>query len=379
MNDYTKKFAENVKRLRKAHNITQKELADKIGYSEKAVSKWECAASVPDVEALFTLSRHFNVRIDDLFKDSSEIYFLGIDGGGTKTAFALADKTGKVLRTHECEGCNPMDIGIDASKKILADGIYAITEGIALSSVVLFAGIAGGGSPHMHAALGEHFASLGFAASWNDSDNANIIAAGIGNDDGIAMITGTGIFAMAQIGGERSRVAGWGYLIDNGGSAYNVGRDGLNAYYCALDGSAPKTALTEAIDTHTGMTPQQLLGAIYAGGKRKIASFAPLVYKTARAGDKVAADIVEKNIAAIALVVETAGKRFQKTPIRVVFAGGLTKEPDFLESVQKHLSEPERFDLARIPCSPVEGAVRLAMEKWEQYNTPQKEKQYAKN
>ncbi len=366
MNDYAEKFAANLKRLRKKRGITQKEFADALGYSEKAVSKWECADSIPNIDALFAIAGVFDLKLDDLFKDTSEMYFLGIDGGGTKTSFALANHSGKILRTLHSDGCNPIDIGIDAAKKILQDGIYKITDGIALSSVVMYAGIAGGSSPQLRLALSDFFATLGFCAYDNGSDNNNIIAAGIGQRDGISIITGTGIFATAQKAGERIRVAGWGYLLDNGGSGYNVGRDGLNAYYCALDGSGPETALTAAIEAHTGRTPQDLLSDIYSGGKRKVASFAPLVYKVARTGDAVAAGIVERNMQCIAHVLETGGRQFTETPIPVMFAGGLSKEEGFLDAVRKHLHEPDRFALSLLPCEPVEGAVRLAMQNWKQ-------------
>ena len=45
-NDYEKAFSINVRRLRKKLNITQKSLADAIGYSEKTVSKWETKGSI---------------------------------------------------------------------------------------------------------------------------------------------------------------------------------------------------------------------------------------------------------------------------------------------------------------------------------------------
>ncbi|MFQ9147986.1 MAG: hypothetical protein ACLR5G_06880 [Eubacteriales bacterium] len=44
--------------------------------------------------------------------------------------------------------------------------------------------------------------------------------AGLGREDGIKVILGTGICAFSQIHGKREKVAGWGYFIDDGGSAY---------------------------------------------------------------------------------------------------------------------------------------------------------------
>ena len=87
--NYEKAFSINVRKLRKKLNITQKSLADMVGYSEKTVSKWETEGSVPSIDALFRLANIFCVSIVELFRCDEAIYYLGIDGGGTKTEFAL--------------------------------------------------------------------------------------------------------------------------------------------------------------------------------------------------------------------------------------------------------------------------------------------------
>ena len=57
-------LGENIRRFRKKMKMTQEELADKIGVSFQAVSKWENA---PDISLLPLLAEVFNCRIDDLF------------------------------------------------------------------------------------------------------------------------------------------------------------------------------------------------------------------------------------------------------------------------------------------------------------------------
>ncbi|MCF7931885.1 MAG: helix-turn-helix domain-containing protein [Acholeplasmataceae bacterium] len=52
--------------LRKAHNLTQSQLAEHINYSDKVISKWERGESYPDVFALKKLSEFFGVSIDDI-------------------------------------------------------------------------------------------------------------------------------------------------------------------------------------------------------------------------------------------------------------------------------------------------------------------------
>jgi len=365
MPEYEKIFAANLRRMRREQNITQRELAEAAGYSEKTVSKWECAVSIPDIETLFTVARVLHTSVEALFAGQEEFWYLGIDGGGTKTALALADSTGKIVRRLSVGGCNPFDIGVEKSTAILRDAVFEICGDIPLSSVVCFAGIAGGSLGNMRQALAEFFASLHFRAVKNDSDNLNIIAAGLGRRDGITVILGTGICAFVQKNGRHSRVGGWGYLIDNGGSAYNYGRDALHAYYCAIDGSGEATAITAEIEKLSGgEDPQRLLTQLYDGGKKKIASFAPAAFRAAETGDGIAVRILERNIAETAHLIRTAASSFACETVPVVLAGGLTKEKYLCEALRTALGNPERYQLEKLSCEPVEGAVALAARFW---------------
>lgn len=65
-------FGKNVTRLRKLTNMTQLELAEKLNYSDKAVSKWEQGYSLPDVRVLVQLAEIFGVTVDDLIHEHSE-------------------------------------------------------------------------------------------------------------------------------------------------------------------------------------------------------------------------------------------------------------------------------------------------------------------
>ena len=64
-------FGKNVTRLRKISNMTQLELAEKLNYSDKAVSKWEQGYSLPDVRVLVQLADLFGVTVDDLIREHS--------------------------------------------------------------------------------------------------------------------------------------------------------------------------------------------------------------------------------------------------------------------------------------------------------------------
>ena len=120
INNINKIIGENLRRERILSGVTQKEIAEKVGYSEKSISKWESGSGVPGIETLLTLAKIFNTDINSLVrkKETSPLY-LGIDGGGTKTHYALTDSEGNIIREHIGDCTNPIDIGIEKSKKIL--------------------------------------------------------------------------------------------------------------------------------------------------------------------------------------------------------------------------------------------------------------------
>ena len=66
MEDLKLIFARNLVALRRKEKLTQAEFAEKINYSDKAVSKWERAESVPDVTVLVSIARFFGVTLDFL-------------------------------------------------------------------------------------------------------------------------------------------------------------------------------------------------------------------------------------------------------------------------------------------------------------------------
>lgn len=59
-------FAENVKMLRKQAGMSQEQLAEKLGVSRQAVTKWETGAGIPDIENIMAISALFDISIDDL-------------------------------------------------------------------------------------------------------------------------------------------------------------------------------------------------------------------------------------------------------------------------------------------------------------------------
>lgn len=71
MSDIKQIIANNLISLRKKHNLTQNELAEKLNYSDNAISRWERAEVTPNIETLEQISQLFNIPITSLLEDNA--------------------------------------------------------------------------------------------------------------------------------------------------------------------------------------------------------------------------------------------------------------------------------------------------------------------
>lgn len=368
-------FAENLKHYRIKLGLTQKQLAQKVGYTEKSVSKWENGSALPTMEMVLTLADLFNLSLDELiFESNTCYYFLGIDGGGTKTTFKLIDKSGMLLNKIFKGPSNPNDIGIEQTLAVLKDGINEVCKGIPYNKVTLFAGLAGFGIPGDNTTVLSRFLDkFGFFAysSGNDIEN---IAALSSYDKCILVIMGTGFNVYAINGGTKKGFAGWGQLFDEGGCGYTLGRDAITAALSAEDGSGCPTLLTDLFIKRIGQTAGAHLTRFYQGGKRYIAEFASLVFQAAASGDSAAREILERNAAFAAGKISAALRELSADTaahsIPVIFAGGISKQHNVLfPLIQKHLTAD--CNLMHLEHEPVDGAVLKAKNLFKERSGPQ--------
>ena len=74
MTDLKETIGKNIQYLRKESNMTQQELADKLNYTSKAVSKWERGESMPEIDILASIASLFNVTVDFLLHEDSKTH-----------------------------------------------------------------------------------------------------------------------------------------------------------------------------------------------------------------------------------------------------------------------------------------------------------------
>lgn len=293
------------------------------------------------------------------------MYYLGIDGGGTKTVFQMTDALGNIYKRVE-KGCsNPNDIGMGQAQTVLKAGIYEVTEGIPLDNIKMFAGLSGGGLSGKNKELfGSFFENFGFCKYANGSDIENLIGL-VNYKKAVLVIMGTGFVVYGINAQNRKQVSGWGQFFDRGGSGYTIGRDGICAALEALDGSGEDTKLVGILEHGIGESVQKHLAEFYRGGKRYIAGFSKEVFEAAKVGDRVAVDILENNMKFAAQKIQATLRQLpieSEERIPVVFAGGICKQWDVVEPLLAEGLDMSSCFLEKIEREPVEGAIYLAMQ-----------------
>ena len=324
-------IGKNIRNYRMREGLTQRMLADNVLVSFQAISAWERGLSVPDLENAIRIANYFGVPVDALFAESESSLLVGIDGGGTKTEFVLFDESGTVKSVTRQEGSNPNDKGIEHSLEVLTGGLEQLLRGTTPKAV--FAGIGGVSLEKYQKAIKSQLSERFHTLVGADTDAANVLSMGEDPDNSLAVICGTGSCVFVRKGAERYRVGGWGYLLDQAGSAYDVGKDALRRTLAAEDGLAEKTLLTELVANALGGNVFTNINTIYKNGRPFIADLARIVLEAAHQGDESALTILQENADRLGGLL-AAAVRLYDAPGQAVAAGSFLKDDIFRTMVQ---------------------------------------------
>jgi N-acetylmuramic acid 6-phosphate etherase len=283
------------------------------------------------------LERHFS-------EQERMSYFIGIDGGGSSTKFALVDSELKVLSRAERGGGNPNVVGVQAARAALQDGVQALLSAaqLRLSDVRgIGAGLAGLDRPADHARFQALFAELfPNVPVALDNDALPVLYVASGHAFGIVTISGTGMIALGvNDQGQRARGGGWGHYTDRG-SGYMIARDALYALFNAYD-RGEDSALGAAVLARLGLAaPPELVDWLYAPERRvnEVAALAEEVVRAADAGDLSAVRILCEAAQALADATLIVAQRlgFGEQPFPVVLAGSLFAHAEVLRTFFAH-------------------------------------------
>lgn len=186
---------------------------------------------------------------------------------------------------------------------------------------------------------------------------------------GVVVIAGTGAVAYGRLAdGREARAGGWGYLMGDEGSAYDLGIAALRLAAQASDGRADATQLTWRVPRHFHLTDlMEVRRAVYSPAVTRpdIAGLAAVVTEAARAGDLGALRLLESAGRALAegaaAVIARLGQR--ESGMSVYHTGGVFRAGDLiLNPLRAALEQHSPASQVLAPAfSPAVGAVLLAL------------------
>jgi len=305
--------------------------------------------------------------------------YLGIDGGGTKTAFVLADATGRVLAAHQEGSLYHPEVGMDGVLATLRRGAARVADKAGVTPADIggaWVGLPAFGEDSRVQAVLEDLPARAFPAipvrCGNDLECSH--AGALGGQDGISLVGGTGSMTWGTWQGRSVRCGGWGEVFGDEGSAYWIAREGLALFSRMSDGRAERGILYDIIRNRTGIESDlDLSGRVINDGARStVAAFAVSVNEAALAGDLAARDIFQR-AAREMLHLLRATRRLLGVPAQATIlastSGSLLREGGLvLQELQRLLATPEpgaadgagRVELRAPVMPPALGAVALA-------------------
>jgi glucosamine kinase len=306
-------------------------------------------------------------------------YYLGIDGGGTKTRCVLSDET-RVLARAESGGSNIVRLGEARVREALQTAILQVCSmsRVAEGQIVgVCIGAAGAARPEIAAKIAGILLEL-IPAIPSDrieivGDSIIALESAFGEGPGVIAIAGTGSIAYGRDAeGRTARAGGWGFAVSDEGSGYWIGRRAISCVLSARD-QGLETALTgkilqawklngiDELVRHANSTPPPDFPRLFA-----------IVLRAANGGDIVARELLDDagaRLAALAAIVVrrlAADAVSDATPPRAtlpvamtgsVFRQSLQVRRIFCTALQQSLPGIDvRPDIAE----PVEGAVARA-------------------
>ncbi len=266
------------------------------------------------------------------------LYFLGIDGGGSRCRARVRDASGRLLG-EAIGGSSNIHQNFDGA---LANIVATAAEAAAkaqLKTTDLHAGLGLAGIVTPVGAERIVDARLPFASVTADNDAyAACVGAFAGGDGGI-VIAGTGSIGFAVIKGVRHMVGGWGFALGDHGSGAWLGHHAVRRAALAIDGLLQPTPLIVEVLLRVGSNRFDLSRWSERATPKDYAEMAPLVFDCAAKGDVVGMTIVIEGAAAIsnlgrALLARGAGM--------LCLLGGVSNvyQPYLDADVKKALTSP---------------------------------------
>jgi N-acetylglucosamine kinase-like BadF-type ATPase len=299
-------------------------------------------------------------------KSISVTFFLGIDGGGTKTDCALGDSAGVLGRGREAG--SKLARASEAQARAALHG--AIRQAVAEAKVDLAqvrrtcVGMAGASSPEVIQAIRALVAEIVPGEIEVVGDMYVALEAAFPGAPGVVVIAGTGSIAYGRNErGETARAGGWGPAISDEGSGEWIGRAAAAAALRAYD-SGHSTALIQCILNSWHLaTRDEVARVANATPPPDYAALLPQILATAEAGDGTARDVLLQGGTELAQLAKVVVRRLWPggEGAQVALAGGVFHHSALVRRVFSNSLRAERPQAEIVEnVEPVLGALALA-------------------
>ncbi len=262
-------------------------------------------------------------------------YILGIDGGSTKTEWSLFERAAAGAALSE------VDSGIlpAANFKILSRrDLRSMLGVIPVEPARVGIFLAGCGTDHDATELRtlalDRWPGANIVAG---SDRESALATAFRGGDGIAVIAGTGSAVHGTLDGRASKAGGWGQLLGDRGSGYDLAMQGLRACLWAYDMERRVIPLGRSLLSELGLNRfSELVDWVRDATKTRVAKLAPVVFEHGR--DPEIAPIIDHGARRLAEYAMAVNRRLGMRHPEVRLLGGIfVHHPQYAESFAMHL------------------------------------------
>lgn len=302
---------------------------------------------------------------------SDACYFLGFDGGGTKTECVLADADGRILASAVAGPSNPLRAGYTRAWFALGEAADAVLSRQKIHAGHIrgiCAGLGGAGRTGVARRVTSFF-ERGYpnAGVRVTTDLEIALEAAFGAAEGIILLAGTGSAAFGRdANGRTARAGGRGPWFSDEGSAFDIGRRAFDAVVRAEEGRGPQTTISKRIfEWHHSNGWDLLVEQIAKNPDDVFPKTFPLVARLADQDDGVAREILAAAAASLAelagCVVNALGWRDREIPVAKV--GGIYGRSKYFDAaIEAELKRRvPRLRWVPVEISPAEAAARVAI------------------
>ena len=307
-------------------------------------------------------------------------YYIGVDGGGTKTAYAVFDENKNVVATYEGPASNHenMDGSFPEAAKIIAHGVFSVLAeaGKTLGDVGgILMGLAGIDHPYQHDAMVAELKKHGIDDCRIYNDGFIVIKAGVGAGAGIGYNCGTGTCCNSiDDNGNMLQVGGFAELSGDEGNGHWVAQQAFRIVYDELCLGKEHSAVTDFVAEKSGIdSREKLLEAIAKLESEEAETYIRMLivsfFEAANKGDKAAMKVVEEMAqrGADFICAHIIKADFAGDVINVVLSGSIhTKLPSdvYINRMKELVSARtgRSFNFIKLACAPVTGCINWLLE-----------------